>query len=192
MREEVRKRKERSDKKRDIKPTVPLHLHNCLSDLSYVVNQPIKDVAEFICLEGMQSHRVIEHISPRFKRDYQLNNTHYIGDRNLEHNRYIIRKEKVRKRVSIRFTKEFYEQIDTLSFSLDLTPSSATSVLLEASIKDINIIDSLLKPYTHRLDENKKRVLKDVIKYVRRDNPYIQSVGFMDIVRYFIDWLKMN
>jgi hypothetical protein len=86
----------------------------------------------------------------------------------------------------------FYEKIDTLSHSLDLTPSSTTAVLLEASIKDIIIIDKLVKPHTSTMDDSKKKTLKDVIKYVRRDNPYTQSVGFMDVVRFFIEWLKDN
>jgi hypothetical protein len=192
MREEVVIRKVRSDKKKDVKPTVPVHLFDCVSDLSYIINRPIKDIVEFICMEGIRSQKVIEHLSPNFRRDYQFNNTHYIGDSELNNLRHIIRKEKSKKRISTRLTRDFYESVIDLAHVLDLTPTSATGILLEASIKDVTIIDKLISPYTSYLDENRKRVLKSVIKYIRKNNPYAQSISFVETVRYLLEWLREN
>jgi hypothetical protein len=192
-RKEAVKKKVRSDKKVDVKPTVPSHLFGCITDLSYVVDKPMKDVVEFVCNEGIESKLVIGHLSQHFRSDFQLGSTLYIGDKNLTHKRYIIRKEKFQQRISTRFQRDFFdEKILMLAHSLGYTPSSATGVLLETSVKDISIIDKIVKTYTSEISDHKKKVLKDVIKYVRKDNPFMKAIGFVDIVEYFVEWLKDN
>lgn len=193
LKREGKKRKERSDKKVDVKPTIPIHLFNCISDLSYCMdNKPIKDVVETICAEGMESKMVIQHLSKNFKRGYTMGTTVFMGNSELGHSRYLIRKDIIKKRISTRFTRDFYERINALSNSLDCTPSTTTGMLLEASVMDITIIDRMIKPYTEKMDKHQRRTLKTVIKYLRKDNPFIQEVEFMDVVKYLVEWLKDN
>lgn len=144
-----------------------------------------------MCIEGLSSHRVIEYMSKDFKRDYVFSdNIVFMGNNDLSHPRYIIRKEKNRKRVSTRFLGGFYEAIINLSHSLDKTPSSTTGFLLEVSIKDISIIDNFLRLHTDNLNESRRRVLNEAIKYIRKDNPFVNTLGFMDILRLLFEWIK--
>ncbi|MDA6082696.1 hypothetical protein OSJ97_24410, partial [Escherichia coli] len=59
-------RKTRSDKKRDVKPTISIDLKNCIYRLSYITNTPVKDVIETICEKGLQSRKVMEYLSEYF------------------------------------------------------------------------------------------------------------------------------
>jgi hypothetical protein len=191
-RESKEKRKVRCDKKKDVKPTVPINLFNCVSDLSSILDKPIKDIVEHICIEGIDSKIVIEQLSHHFKRDYDFRTTVFFGNKDLNNLRYIIGREKNKRRISTRFTMEFYERVFALSNALDLTPTSATGRLLEVAMKDISIIDKLIKPYTYSFNEYDKKLLKGVIKYIRKDNPFIRNIGFMDIIEFFLEWLRDN
>ncbi|MGN7183209.1 hypothetical protein ACTHRJ_20485, partial [Cytobacillus kochii] len=76
---EKKKRQTRSDKKKDIKPTISIDLKNCIYQLSYVTNQPVKDIVEILCEKGLQSRKVMEYLSQYFRRDYQFFNTTFFG-----------------------------------------------------------------------------------------------------------------
>ncbi|WP_245579618.1 hypothetical protein [Alteribacter aurantiacus] len=80
MSTEEKTRKVRSDKKRDVKPTIPFQLRECIYRLSYITNRPVKDVAEAICLYGLASKKVMEHLSKNFRRDFMGESTLYVGD----------------------------------------------------------------------------------------------------------------
>lgn len=189
MGKEVSNRKERSDKKRDLKPTVPIQLYNCISDLAYIGSIPIKDTVEYLCIEGIKSTNVIEVISKYFRRGYLHKSTIYYGDDSIEVKRYIVRKMAT-KRISTRLTKHDYENIHSLSNALDYTPSSTGSILLEYSIRDSTIIDKFLKEYSYNLDEQRKKVLKNLLKILRKDNPFRQDISFMEIIKIFVDEVK--
>jgi hypothetical protein len=189
MGKKVTKRKERSDKKVDVKPTVPIHLYNCVADLADLSGKTIMDIVEFICMEGIKSTKVLEFISQYFRRDYQHNSTHYYGNSNLTHNRYISRRVPSR-RISTRFSKEFNQRIEDLAFSLGMSISSSTGLLLDASIRDMDIIDRFIRLYTSNLNENQKDTLKNTLRYLYRNNPYREQITFTDIVKTLIDEVK--
>lgn len=191
MVEEVSKRKVRSDKKRDIKPTVPVHVSDCVSDIAYITNRPVKDIVEFVCIEGVRSTKVVEYLSQYFKRDYWHNNTMFKGNGASGHSRYIIRKRNSSVRVSTRFTNDFYNSIERLADASGFTPASITGLLLESAIKDTDIINKCLSVHTSNLDDNRKKVLKDVLRYVNKDNPYREQINFMDLIKYLIEDIKM-
>lgn len=182
----VSERKERIDKKVDIKPTVPIHLYKCVENLADISGRPIKDVVEYIIIEGIESKKVLEFISQYFLRDYWHENTLYKGNPSLSHNRYI-RKLEPCKRISTRLQKHFVEKIEVFSFSLGMSLSSSTGLLLDTSIKDITIIDSFIRIYTSELNENQKDTLKATLRYIYRNNPFKEQISFMDVVRMLID-----
>lgn len=186
MRKKVSERKERSDKKVDIKPTIPIHLYNCIADFSDISNQPIMNIVEFLCMKGIESKKVIEFISQYFLRDYWHGDTLYRGNPSLNHNRYIKKKERC-QRISTRFTKEFFEKLEYLAFVLGLTPSSTTCLLLDYSIKDITIIDKFIRTYTTELSEYQKDTLESALKYLNRNNPYREQITFWEVVKMLID-----
>ncbi|PHF12807.1 hypothetical protein COF79_31850, partial [Bacillus toyonensis] len=72
--------------------------------------------------------------SEYFRRDLVFGNTCYIGD--LE--RTSLQRQKIdglTDRITIRFTQEIAEKINSLAYALDVTPSKATAILLEVSLK---------------------------------------------------------
>ncbi len=70
-----------------MKPIVPIVIYDCIHRLGYITNQPMKDVAEKICLSGLQDTQVIDYLynSVGFVRNFYLTKTIVkIGDPELE------------------------------------------------------------------------------------------------------------
>ncbi|MGY3316880.1 hypothetical protein ACV242_005502 [Peribacillus simplex] len=185
-----KKRKTRSDKKRDVKPTLPILLKECIERLAYVTDTPIKDVSETICISGLASKEVIEYLSQNFKRNYNFNNTIYFGDLSIES----LQNEKikgVKERISIRFKSDTYEQINALAYALDVTPTRATTILLDASIRNMDYIKAFVNNYLEdALSPGQKRELKEILKYINKNNPYEEEISLNNAVSYLITEIK--
>jgi hypothetical protein len=176
LREEVRK--VRSDKKIDVKPIVSIEIYNLVHDLHYVTGLPLKDICEYFCVQGYISKEVIEHIFCSYlKYDIWIGGTLHYGDSSRSHSRYL-KVEGKKKKVSIRFSQDFYQSLHKTSYCMALTPTSCCRLILERSLLNITIVDEFLKKYTssiNDIDENRKRVLKKAIKYIKRNSPYPQN-----------------
>ena len=183
-------RKGRSDKKRDVKPTVPLALKESVDRLCYITNRPIKDIAEEICICGLNSRKVIELLSSNFRRNYTFRNTVMMGDLN----RVSLQKERIKgikERITIRFTQDVYERINSLSYSLDVTPTKATALLLDGTFRNGEFINQFLESYVlQELDVNRQRELKEILKFINKNNPYNKEVTFSALVAYYFDEIK--
>src|SRR5699024_12776141 len=117
MKTEEKKRKTRSDKKKDIKPTVSINLKETISLISYITTTPVKDVSEHICSIGLYSKQVMDLLSEYFRRDLVFGNTCYVG--NLE--RTSLQRKKIydlETRITIRFTEEIADKINSLAYAL--------------------------------------------------------------------------
>lgn len=182
-----KKRKTRSDKKRDVKPSISIELKNCLSVLSYITGQPIKSIIEIIFIKSIQSTRVIDYLSSYFIRDYVCRNTFYIGDLD---NKYPNEKSK-KIRATTRLKQEHYEILATLAYSLDMTPSKALAVTLDAGIKNTNILNSIIRVYlTQELDNTRIKELKTILKFINDNNPYDEKVSWFNLMSLIDDELK--
>lgn len=183
-------RKIRSDKKRDVKPLIPLHLKKNIYRLSDVCDLPVKDIASIICVEGLRSKMVMEYLLPNFKRGVRLANTVYFGS--LE-NHSLQRKTDTsqHERITIKFVAADYENIGLLAYALDVTPSRATAILINAGIRDPTFIHTLLRVYSRRerLSDEHKDELKRIMKYINSGNPFEQSVNWSDIAIYVGDFI---
>ena len=193
QREEVevkKNRKTRSDKKRDVKPTISSNLKDCIYRLSYITNTPVKDVAEILCVKGLQSRKVIEYLSEYFRREYKFLNTIYMGDPGREslQGKYQSRKN---ERITIRFTQATYENIFSLANALDVTPSKATALLLDASIRNTNLLNAYVKRYLHdHIDDIRMKELKQVLKYINKNNPYNEEISWFTLLSMMIEEIK--
>jgi|HigsolmetaAR206D_1030411.scaffolds.fasta_scaffold00003_178 hypothetical protein len=182
-----KKRKVRSDKKRDVKPTIPLSLYECVSRISYITRTPIKDVAEYLCVRGLEEQEVIEALSGRFRRKYWFKNTLFIGrpERMAER---VLKSREPKQRISIRFPQIIHDQIADLAYSLDMTVSSATALLLDASAKHAGILDDYIARHvTNTLDSARKKQLKEVIRYLKKDNPYAEEITLARLISYIVE-----
>lgn len=184
------KRKVRSDKKRDVKPTISEHLRETVYRISYITSTPVKDVAETICNHGITSSKVMGNLSGNFRRTVRLRNTVYIGSLDMPS---IQRMKPVGKtqRISIRFKREDFENIGTLAFALDVTPSRAAALLLDASIRDGDFINYYIRDYLKtQLNEQRMNELRKVLKYINKKNPYEEEVSWGLLLTYIVDEVK--
>ncbi|MCM3324669.1 hypothetical protein LG276_05380 [Cytobacillus kochii] len=187
---EKKKRQTRSDKKKDIKPTISIDLKNCIYQLSYVTNQPVKDIVEILCEKGLQSRKVMEYLSQYFRRDYQFFNTTFFGQLERESLQRKYQSPK-NERVSVRFTQWTYEDIRKLSDALDVTPSKATALLLDASVRNANLLNAMVKLFLHeQLDQSRMDELKRVMKYVSKNNPYNEEISWFNLLSFIFDEVK--
>jgi len=187
-----KERATRSDKKIDCKPTISINLKECIYRLSYITNTPVKNVAEEICKAGIRSRRVIEHLSNHFRRNFRLDSTVYIGDLkrpSLQRIRYRGETD----RITIRFMQQDFELITALAYALDVTPSKATAILLESSIKDTNFINRFTRNYiSGQLDQSRMKELKKVLSYINQNNPYEEKISWAALLSFLYDELKTS
>lgn len=188
----IKNRKVRSDKKRDVKPTISIELKNCIYRLSYITNTPVKDVAETICEKGLKARKVIDYLSLYFRRDYQFVNTFYIGDLSRESLQRKYQSGR-NERITIRFNQTTYEEINSLAAALDVTPSKATALLLNASVRNTNLLNAFVKAYLHdHIDKNRMKELKQVLQYVNKNNPYNEDISWFTLLSLIFEEVKDN
>ncbi|MCM3413210.1 MULTISPECIES: hypothetical protein [Bacillaceae] len=187
---DTKTRKVRSDKKRDVKPTISSNLKDCIYRLSYITNTPVKDVAEVLCEKGLQSRKVMDYLSTYFRRDLQFLNTVYMGDWGRESLQKKVQSGK-NERITIRFSQASYENIYSLSCALDVTPSKATALLLDASIRNTNLLNAYVKTYLHHhIDETRMKELKQVLKYINKNNPYNEEISWFTLLAMIFEDIK--
>ncbi|UAL49771.1 hypothetical protein K7887_22660 (plasmid) [Sutcliffiella horikoshii] len=193
MREEVLRKLPRKDKKRDVRPTISTKLYITIDRISYITRMPIKDVAEELCERGLDKANVIDHLASYFQRAYWHKTTFY--NENLNNTKFLgakaIKGEK--KRISVRFSQTFHERIYHLAYALDTSVSSATGFLLLAACKDADIVNEIVeRRMEDHLDEVRVKELKEVVKYINKNNPYSEEVSFMHLISYLMDELMKS
>lgn len=185
----------RKDKKRDLKPSISPNLKECIYRLSYITNTPVKDVAEAICESGINSRKVIEHLSNYFRRPFQLGSTVFMGNisRTPFHKTQL---KGPKERITLRVKDgegELYERIRQLSYALDCTPTMATAILLDVSVKNTEYVNEYVRKHIEgQLDPNRMKQLKEVIAYINKNNPYEEEVTLSALVFYLLDELKLG
>ncbi len=79
-------RKRRSDKKRDVKPTIDVNLKDAIYRLSFVTRSPVKEVCEELCLYSLNNRKIRDNISVYMRRDIRLGSTFFNGNKELQQN----------------------------------------------------------------------------------------------------------
>lgn len=166
-------RKTRSDKKRDVKPTIEGKLYDTIDRISYITATPIKHVGEAICMAGIESEDVIEHLSVNFRKDFWLSESIlFVGDPGrLPVN---IRGTLINKRrITMRFSQPVHDKISALAYACDTSVSAAAGMLLQASILNADILNRYITRYVTRHMEPKKfKQLQAIMRYINQYNPY--------------------
>lgn len=181
---------QRSDKKRDIKPTVSKELRECIYRLSFITDTPVKDVAEAICINGIGRKKVISHLSQNFRRPVRIDNTLYRGNLDC----IPIKKRSVAGqtvRITIRFRSQTYDAIYALSYALDCTVSRACALLLDASVRDGDFINEFVRRYLEeKIDDVRMKELRKVLKYVNANNPYGEEYSWANLLSLMVDEVR--
>ncbi|SKA88782.1 hypothetical protein [Sporosarcina newyorkensis] len=183
-------RKQRSDKKRHVGPTISIVLKDTIHRLSYITDTPVKDVGEAICISGMKSRKVVEYLAQSFRREIRLGNTLYMGDLSRPSLQRKVAAGKT-ERISIRFHAHDYEGISALAYALDVSPTRATALLLDASIRNSEFLNDYVRDYLRReLDERRMEELRKVMRYLRKNNPYEDDLTWTHLLTYIYDEVK--
>jgi len=150
-------RKTRSDKKIDVKPTMSIDLKNQLYSFAYLCDEPVKDVAEKLCVDGATSKVIIDDICKWFRRNYIYYNTVAVGDPERPRLKINIKGES--SKVTIRFRREDYDVLCNLAHALDITPTSTTGLLIKVSLCNVEFMQQYAHDYLmHLSDERKKKI----------------------------------
>lgn len=184
-----RVRKVRSDKKREIKPTITVSLYECIDRLSYMTTNPIKDVAEEICVLGLQSEKTIDLLACYFRRDYWVQERKLIrGDVNRAPHTFKDGNSQ-KRRISIRFSQSVHDKLSELAYALDMTVSSATALLLKTAIYESTIfVDYVLKHLDNETTEARMNQLQYIVDFINEsDESNKEPIDIRMLVSYILD-----
>ncbi|WP_342047227.1 hypothetical protein [Bacillus sp. OTU530] len=182
-----RVRKVRSDKKREVKPTITMSLYECIDRLSYMTTNPIKDVAEEICVLGLQSEKTIDLLAGYFRRDYWIQERKLIrGD--VSRAPYTFKDgDSQKRRISIRFSQSVHDKLSELAYALDMTVSSTTALLLKTAIYESSIfVDYILKHLDDETTEARMNQLQYIVDFINESNKE-EPIDIRMLVSYILD-----
>ncbi|WP_432352646.1 hypothetical protein [Sporosarcina sp. A2] len=186
------KRKVRSDKKRSINPTVTLELRDCIYRLSFITDNPIKNVIESILIEGSNRKKPLDHLSQYFLRDVRINQTVYMGDNNRTP---VGRRGSTSKtiRISTRVSQEMHSDLEGVAFAMGCSVSKACALLVDATVRDVDFVNDFVKGYLEaNVDEERMKELKRVLKYINAGNPYSERISYTALLSYLVDEVKVG
>lgn len=163
----VGERKIRSDKKRDVKPTISLDLKDAIYRLSYITQTPVKDVCEQLVLYAVKDSKIFEDLSLYFVRDIRIRNTLHLGDREIKP---IAKREyTASERITLRLTQHDYEILTRLAYALDVRPTRVCAVLLKMGMSDFRFVNNYVARYLHgRLTDSQTKELSEIARYLRK------------------------
>jgi len=164
-------RKPRTDRKIDVKPLLPNLTKMAIYRLSFITQMPVKSLAEYLIMTGLQNKEVIDRLAASFQRDIRINNTYYNGD--LNNPSIKIRTEPgTHDTISVRVNMKTNEVLMVLAYSLGCSKSRVCAVLIEYSMDNYTIVNDLIRGYLERgLDNERMEELKQLISYINKVDP---------------------
>lgn len=163
-------RKVRSDKKREVKPTLANNLKENLCHYSYVTNQPIKDACLFLIEKGLRNDSILREFQKIMIGDFQTENKLYIGNRKGGFPVKLKWSSK-NERVTIKIPQLVYSELNRLSFAVGLSVSATSALMLKAVISSWSFKDEHLMFYMNRLDTKRYLMLERFLIDMLEINP---------------------
>lgn len=168
MSREVQK-KERADKKRQVKPLIPIDTKETIHRLSHITSTPIKDVCEFLICHVIRDKKTIDVLVTHFRRSIMIDKTFCNGNINGKH--IGKRLNEPGELVSITFKKPDYELISALAYALDCTPTRTTAILLQHASCDVSAVNEYVYVnMRNQLTEGQIKELRKVLTYINHYN----------------------
>ncbi|MEK3935900.1 hypothetical protein MKY41_11285 [Sporosarcina sp. FSL W7-1349] len=190
--DKVGQRKVRSDKKRDIKPTVTKELKDCIYRLSFITDTPIKDVIEEILIAGSTNRKVISYLSRYFLRDVKIGNSIYLGDSDRMPVSKRTPNEKG-ERISTRVTESMHDSLSAIGYAMGCSVARATTLLLDATVRDTEFVNEFARTYIEaNVDEKRMKELKKVLAYINAGNPYDERISWASLLTYLMDEVRIG
>lgn len=167
MGEEVKERKERADKKRDCKPTIPEELYQVINDVAVIVgNKPIKEVAETILEEGLKSEQVMEYFSDSFVNDFWLGQTVYLSC-DLPFGNKVVRVAHPKKKITLRLRKSTCAALDNFAYAIGKTRTSAAAEILRVACTETQVLSRYVESVLVKtLDGERRKQLGMILRQI--------------------------
>lgn len=178
----VVERKQRSDKKRDVKPTINIALKDAIYRLSHITQTPVKNVAEQMVDHAINERDVTDNLSTSFRRDIRVNNTLYCGSIDNVH---IGRRENGEcERLTLRLNQQSYEGVSVIAYALDVSTSRVCALLLDASMRDFRFINTYVSRYLNsKLSSEQMKELRDILRYSNEGvDDYMTWAAFLSAI----------
>lgn len=180
----MRRRKIRSDKKKQIRPSLNLEIYESIYRLSTITRRPVKDICEILILHGLKSDEILVSLSQYLKRNIQVKNSIYRGHIDNEP-LYDVYTDARRNRVSFTLQMETYDLLYTMAYCFGVSVSKMAAVLLFESLIDIDFIESFLESYLDSLNDTRKRELRKLLKYIQSETA--QNFTLADLLAYLVE-----
>lgn len=138
-------RKVRSDKKRDVKPTISTFVKESLYYYAYLVGLPVKDAAYLLIKKGLRDDVVLQQFRHLFISNFHIENRLYIANR--EDGPVKVNYRGTNGKVTIKFTNETYEELRKLAFAIGLTPTTTAALMLRKTLFTPEFMEEHIKQF---------------------------------------------
>lgn len=162
-------RKVRTDKKRDVKPTLSNYVKENLYHFAYLTDQPVKDAGFVLIKEGLRDGAIIETFQPLMISNFNLGNHFYFGDKTREPTKIYYRGHT--GKVTIKFTNDVYDELRRLAFAIGLTPTSTAALLIRKTLYNLDFMDEHKNRYFDHLGKERFLELDKFIRKIRSTIP---------------------
>ena len=162
-------RKVRSDKKRDVSPTIKWELKEAISRLSFITNTKMKDSCSEMISFATNDIEIIQRLSVSFVRDVRFNDTMFRG--HLDNIRFPRTDTGKCVRMHMRLVTHDFENLKTLAYALDLTPTRVSAILLDICIHDFRFLNMYVQKYlSSELTRPQMLEFREMLKYINKNS----------------------
>lgn len=181
-------RKRRSDKKVDVKPTIPLELKDAIYRLSYILKIPVMYVAERLVTYAINNTGIRSDIGMHFQRPVYIDGILYHGS--LANTPIIKRLNKGEaERIHLRIKQPVAEVLAAFAYALNCSQSKACAILLEASMNDVDFINRYVQQHLERnLDETRMGELRVFMRSINHKK--VDQDSWAALLSYMVDEVK--
>ena len=160
-------RKQRSDKKRDVKPTVNFEVKDAIYRLAYLTKTTVKDTCEQMIKFAMNDVESIDNLSQHFRRAIRINQTFHNGKpSNIPIDK---RLQDGGERMTTRLTEYDFEILNAYAYALDVRPARAAAVLIDIAIRDYRFVNNYVMRYLHgEISKEDAKELREILRYMNR------------------------
>lgn len=164
----------RTDKKRDVKPTISNYVKDNLYDFAFLTDQPVKDAGLILIEEGLRQDRILCEFQPLMITNFVMDNHFYFGDANRQPTK--IRYRGPTGKVTIKFPNDIYDELRRLAFAIGLTPTSTAAILIHKTLYNRDFMDEHKYQYLKRIGPSRFAELERFIIEIRRTIPNKKTI----------------
>ena len=147
-------RKVRSDKKRDVRPTVSIYIKRNLQTLKRITGLSLQDVSLTLVQNAICNDDVLRELQPFMLSNFVIENRVYIGGREGEPIKMNYRGET--GKVPVKVPNRLDKDLRRLAYSIGLTPTSTTALLIRKAMFNETFMESHKYLYLQHIEDREQ------------------------------------